>query len=126
MKVEAGTPLVGFTPHVSGRAAMMKPTGRVGFVRRLVLREANIPIDSKHRSLGIAADLGGEACEPNVQILDQPAHGIAYVVLVLHAMGFKPRFVVVRLELAKKAKGSGVERHIALLQENWVRLELRV
>src|SRR5262249_23217944 len=90
---------------------MMEPTRGVRLVRRLVLREARVAIDSEHGSLGIAADLRREAREPCVELLDQLAHRLAHLNLVLGAPRLEPVLVVVGCKLAEKTEGGARERH---------------
>src|SRR5262245_22060815 len=97
MKVETGAALVCLAANFATRRAMMKPTAGVGLVRRLVLREANVAVDSEHRALRIAADLRREAREPSVELFDELAHRRAHFVFILVAMRLEPGLVVVGL-----------------------------
>src|SRR5512143_1579435 len=111
MKVEAGAPLVRFAADATTRASMMEPASRVRLVRRFVLREPDVAIDAKHRSLGIAADLGSEMREPSVELLDELTHRLAHFLLIYRAVGLEPLFVVVPRELTKEAQGRWGEWH---------------
>src|SRR3954465_12890642 len=90
---------------------MMKPATGVGLVGRLVLREADVAVDAKHRSLRIATNLRREAREPYVELLDEVAHRRAHLLLVVCAVRVKPLFVVVSRELLEEAKCRGGKGH---------------
>ena len=91
--------------------AMVEPAGRVRLVRRFVFGEADVPIDAKHRSLGISADLRRELRKPYIEIFDQLAHWLAHLGFVLVTMRFEPGFFVVLGKLPEKEQRSGSEWH---------------
>src|SRR6476660_5972586 len=111
MKVEAGAPDIGLGADGARCIAVMEPARRVGLVRRLVLREPDVAVDAEHRPLRIAADLGSEFGEPDVEILDQLAHRGADIVLVDVAMRLEPGLLIVAGELPEEAQRALVERH---------------
>src|SRR4051794_32333066 len=95
----------------------MEPAGRVGLVRGLVAREADVAIDAEHRPLRVAADLGCEFHEPRVHLADEVAHRLAHLTLVLGAMCLEPFLVVVLREPSKESQCSRRECHRLL--RNW-------
>src|SRR6266566_6148811 len=113
LKVEVVAGASGIRLRADGASCveMVEPAGRVGLVRRLVFGEANVAVNTEHRSLGIATDLRrkpGEAC---VEILDQLSHRLAYLCFVLIPMRFEPRLLVVPGEAAKESERAFGEWH---------------
>src|SRR4051812_34498413 len=111
MKIESGAPRIRFCADGARRVAVIEPAGRVGLVRRLVLRKPNVPVDAKHRSLRIADDLGCESGKPSVELFDQLSHRGARIVLVNIAMRLEPRLFVVPGELPEEGQRALAECH---------------
>src|SRR5437773_105690 len=121
MEIETGAPLVRLAPHLPRRAAMVEPAAGVRFVRRLVPGEADVAVDAKHGSLGIAADLRGECREAAVHIVDQRAHRLAHFLFVLGTMRLEPGLLVVGGEAAKESQRCWCEWHHLLLMSEIMR-----
>src|SRR5688572_18738624 len=111
MEVEASASFTRFAANFATRATVVEPAAGVRLVRRLVLGEADVAIDPEHRAPDVTADLGGDASEADVHLLDQLAHRLPNLVLVFLAVILEPGFAVVALELPEEAKGSTGERH---------------
>src|SRR5206468_7648693 len=90
---------------------VVEPAGCVDLVRRLVLGEADVAVDTEHRSLRISADLRRELRKARVEILDQLAHWLAYFRLVLVAMRLEPGLLVVPGESTKETQSAIGEGH---------------
>src|SRR5689334_4057294 len=102
MEVESRAPLVPVAADPSARATMMEPAGGVRLVRRLVLREPRVAIDSEHRSLRVAANLRSEAAKAHEHVLDELTHRVAHFLLVLTAVRLEPLLVVMRRQTSKE------------------------
>src|SRR5205823_10993679 len=113
MKVKAGAARIRFRAHTACCVAMMEPAGSVGLVRRLVLGEADVAIDAKHRSLGITADLRRELGKACIQIFDQLAHWLAHFAFVFLAMRLEPGLFVMPRQLAEETQCALCKCHMA-------------
>ena len=74
----------------------------MGLVGRLVLGEANVPIDPEHGAFDVPADFRSEAGKADVELLDQLAHRRPDFLLVFVAVGLEPGLGVVLLEASKE------------------------
>src|SRR5436309_15440986 len=90
---------------------MMEPGSSVGLVRGLVLREANVAVDAKHRSLGVAADLRCEPGKADVELFDQFPHRRPHLILIVGAVRFEPRLLIIPRELSKESQTAFAKRH---------------
>src|SRR5262249_21470421 len=84
----------------------------VGFVGALVLREAGIPVDPKHRAAdppGIADAAWAYFLEPRSQCGDEVEHRIAHFALESLFVGLEPDPIIVRAQVGQEAKCIGIE-----------------
>jgi len=58
-----------------------------------------------------AADLWGEFGKADVELFDQFAHRGSHLILVVRAVRFEPRLLVIAGELSEKGQTAFAERH---------------
>jgi hypothetical protein len=89
------------------RATMTERGSRVGLVRSLVAREAEIAIDAHHRAAArprVRDKVGADLSQPRREVRDEREHRLAHLVLVTGFILEKPVAVVVAPELLEKFK----------------------
>ena len=69
---------------------MVELAGGVGLVGRLVGGKPDVAVDPEHRPPRVARDLGREARQPDVHLLDQAPQRIAHLGLVDGAVALEP------------------------------------
>src|SRR5437762_409690 len=109
MEVEARPAAVRFATHLGRAPGMEEPARGVRLVRRLVAREANIAVQAEHGAFRVAQELGREAREADVHLLNQIRHWLLDVPLVILAMCLEPRLRVVLRQPAEESESLRVE-----------------
>src|SRR3979490_1560187 len=100
MKVESGR---GDSLFAAGQ--VMKEHPGIGLVGALVLREADVAVDTKHRAADrgrVSIVVGADSAKMRLEILDEANHRVAHLGFEARLVGYEPIAAIVGLKFAEE------------------------